>query len=565
MKKTRVISLASLGVLVLAALGLRGEPMALADPGDSLSLTDVIGFGRDVDGTNPMLFRMDKDGNMLWEKPVPLDKLWAGILRYSDDRNLAEDAFYTATFAEENKIDGKHTIMKFDANGNLVWKVPLSDSGRFIVVSANPVDGGIYASVWEKGIYKIDKNGNITWGPKTYGSAYHGDISTDPTTGGVYVSTYTDKRVLKIAKDGTLVWTKEFPEHHHIDRVSANPLDGGVYVNLDEGNAHLYRLDANAAVKWDKHCLGSCWTYLPTVSPVDGSVYFDSAWPDRFVKVAMDGSVKWNLDRYFARTALAADIEENYLYTGGGPGRTALHLGISKFSGQNGALVWHKDPGYYTLVQGEYPGPRYYAYTGIPSANTPGGSDVTVPLNGGLDQVGGVEVTFEDVSESGKTTLTTSSTGSPPSTGFRIEGIAGQPMYYDINTDATSWDLVTVCISYDDSELTPEEENDLTLKRRNPVPPGPAWSELQNITRDTTNNIICGDSDTLSIFTIQLPVSVGGIVEIQVDGSGSAVDSVVDSSGGSPLPYHITLAALAGVAVVALTAGAWYARRRWLR
>ena len=66
------------------------------------------------------------------------------------------------------------------------------------------------------------------------------------------------------------------------------------------------------------------------------------------------------------------------------------------------------------------------------------------------------------------------------------------------------------------------------------------------------------------IILLQAPPAVGGIVEIQVSGSGSAVDSAAGSSGGSAVPNYIALAGLAAMAVVALTAGAWYARRRWL-
>ena len=58
--------------------------------------------------------------------------------------------------------------------------------------------------------------------------------------------------------------------------------------------------------------------------------------------------------------------------------------------------------------------------------------------------------------------------------------------------------------------------------------------------------------------------AVGGIVEIQVNGSGSAVDSAADSPAGSSAPNHVALAGLAAAALVALGAGAWYARRRWL-
>jgi len=54
---------------------------------------------------------------------------------------------------------------------------------------------------------------------------------------------------------------------------------------------------------------------------------------------------------------------------------------------------------------------------------------------------------------------------------------------------------------------------------------------------------------------------VGGMVEMQVGGSASAVDS----AAGSSAPNYITLATLTAAALVALSAGAWDARRRWLR
>jgi hypothetical protein len=58
--------------------------------------------------------------------------------------------------------------------------------------------------------------------------------------------------------------------------------------------------------------------------------------------------------------------------------------------------------------------------------------------------------------------------------------------------------------------------------------------------------------------------AVGGMVEMQMDGSGSAVDSA-GSSGGSSAPNYIALAGLAAVALGALGAGGWYARRRFSR
>ena len=61
-----------------------------------------------------------------------------------------------------------------------------------------------------------------------------------------------------------------------------------------------------------------------------------------------------------------------------------------------------------------------------------------------------------------------------------------------------------------------------------------------------------GGSQAGAAYVFQQPVApVGGLAELP---------DVAGSSG----PNYAVLAALAGLALVALTAGAWYARRRWL-
>jgi len=56
------------------------------------------------------------------------------------------------------------------------------------------------------------------------------------------------------------------------------------------------------------------------------------------------------------------------------------------------------------------------------------------------------------------------------------------------------------------------------------------------------------------------PPSVGGIVELQRDTSAPAAQQP-----GSADPPYAALAEAAAAGALALTAGAWYARRRWLR
>lgn len=82
-----------------------------------------------------------------------------------------------------------------------------------------------------------------------------------------------------------------------------------------------------------------------------------------------------------------------------------------------------------------------------------------------------------------------------------------------------------------------------------------------------TTNAHVADCDGVDDYATKVccgPPPVGGMVEVQVDGSGSAVDSA-GSSGGSSAPNYIALGGLAVVAVLALAAAGWYARRRFSR
>jgi Tol biopolymer transport system component len=191
--------------------------------------------------------------------------------------------------------------------------------------------------------------------------------------------------------------------------------------------------------------------------------------------------------------------------------------------------------------------------------NTLPGSDVVVSLNGGLGVVGGIEVTFSEVTAAGNTTVATTSGGPPPPTGLKIVGTGGQPVYYDFNTTASFSGPVTVCIRYDESQVAGPEAN-LKLMQRD--------GGFVNITTsvDTANNIVCGTTAHMSIFIVaEAYAAVGGMVEMQVGGSDSAVDSAAGSSGDSSGRGYIVLAALAAAGLVALSAGGWYARRRWVR
>ena len=140
-------------------LGVPAGQFVLAD-------SDILIAGHDApgQGPNPTLIRADgNNGDILWQKPIPLS-IWGGDHHFLGDRNLPEDAFYLASRSDEDKTaSGENRILKLDANGDLVWDIALSVAQ--FRISANPVDGGVYAveRTTPGNLYKLDTDGNVTW------------------------------------------------------------------------------------------------------------------------------------------------------------------------------------------------------------------------------------------------------------------------------------------------------------------------------------------------------------------------------------------------------------------
>lgn len=130
--------------------------------------------------------------------------------------------------------------------------------------------------------------------------------------------------------------------------------------------------------------------------------------------------------------------------------------------------------------------------------DTPIGSNVVVTENM-------VTLTYSQVTSSGETTITTSSSGTQPPTGFKL----GNPAtYYSISTTATFTGNVEVCINYDETTIQGSESK---LKLMHFVD-GQGWVNTTT-SLDTTNNIICGITTNFSEFTIMTEPETQGLVD----------------------------------------------------
>lgn len=151
--------------------------------------------------------------------------------------------------------------------------------------------------------------------------------------------------------------------------------------------------------------------------------------------------------------------------------------------------------------------------TDVDIGSTPAGSFVSVDLSGGIEQIGGLDVTFAEVLTSGQTTVVESGFGPPPPSGCRILGIAdegGQPRYWDLQTSAVYSGLITVCFHYDPAEVRGTESS-LRLV-------DDAGSGFVDITTslDTVDDRVCGVTSSLSPFAIVEPVTTTNVSAMDV-------------------------------------------------
>ncbi|MBI5756026.1 MAG: SBBP repeat-containing protein [Nitrospirae bacterium] len=121
----------------------------------------------------------------------------------------------------------------------------------------------------------------------------------------------------------------------------------------------------------------------------------------------------------------------------------------------------------------------------FPAGNTSCGADVQVTPDS-------VTLIFSTVTLSGSTTVTTTGTGTPPPSGFKI---GSPPTYYEINTTVTFTGIVEICINYNENQFT--TERNLKLFHWT----GSGWDNITT-SMDTTANIICGNTTSFSPFIV---------------------------------------------------------------
>jgi hypothetical protein len=163
------------------------------------------------------------------------------------------------------------------------------------------------------------------------------------------------------------------------------------------------------------------------------------------------------------------------------------------------------------------------------SAQTPAGDSVSIDL--GED----VSVTFERVTSEGTTDMTITGEGPLPPSSFEIVP-SSPPAYYNISTDAAYEGDIEVCISYDDTGLSPKDEVWLSMMHYD----GVDWLDITS-SIDTAQNVICGIAGPLSEFIIAHPTYYCGDTDasdvVDIDDVVYLI-AFIFSGGPEPVPYE---------------------------
>lgn len=179
-------------------------------------------------------------------------------------------------------------------------------------------------------------------------------------------------------------------------------------------------------------------------------------------------------------------------------------------------------------------------FTTESALNTPVGMGVLVtPIDSTTGRPAPITLSFSNVTSDGVTTLTSSSSNPGASLPNRFR-VGSPPTYYDINTTAQYTPPVTICVQYPETAYQHNESN-LKLMHFN----GAAWEDVTT-SLDLQNNIICGQTNSLSPFVIaeedQPPeITVPGPISATATSNSGASVSYANATASDDFDTAVTV------------------------
>ena len=315
----------------------------------------------------------------------------------------------------------------------------------------------------------------VCWGQNSFGQLnVPSGTFTDVAAGGGFSCA--------IRVDGTLAcWGTRF--------VGLLDPPQGTYVRVSAFNGHACAISSQGALT----CWG--WDRFGQVSGNSGNI--NSGDLNRTVVYTQPGTF---------RQVSAGDINTCAIRTSGdltcwgytnGTPPAGSYISVETGNGHScavrsdGVVVCWGDNGY---LQTDVP-PELYVP--VPGA-TPAGTNVEVtPIDESTGDPAPVGITFESVTGSGTTTVSSSTLGAPgsppPPSGFQL---SGSQLYFDIETTAAFTGAASVCLSYSDADVA--NESLLRLLHR---ADGGAWEDITT-SHDLAANRICGATISFSPFLV---------------------------------------------------------------
>lgn len=132
-----------------------------------------------------------------------------------------------------------------------------------------------------------------------------------------------------------------------------------------------------------------------------------------------------------------------------------------------------------------------FLFVPVVTTNTPAGTSVSVTVTDSTTGTSPLALNFDNVTQAGTTSLTTSSGGPAIPTAFAL---GDPPVFYNIETTATFTGSISVCIDFSSVAFPPGADLRL-LHFENGV-----WVDVT--TSGPSGNIICGSVTSLSPFTV---------------------------------------------------------------
>lgn len=451
------------------------------DSSDNIYITGTS-FLNDSSSSNIVTVKYASNGNKLWEASYGNSVSVNYAVKVSTDSS--GNAYVTGNEWSVNTYSCNMVVIKYDITGNQLWAAKYKNEPVAAVTDSTTDGAGntLLTGIIEDSLIqsrigltiKYDTGGNQLWeAAHDGGLSWNHDISVD-SAGNTYVTGFNGSGypflstiyAIKYDSNGNQLWLSN---HEGGGQTSYVTLDsaGNIYVTATEVNMDFWTMAIT--IKYDQNgneIWASSYGHPDTdtltsaiVTDSSGNIYVvGNSWNTSgfvIVKYASDGKQLWDTDYgpYAASGSLALDNTGNVYVAG-------------SFFTEDGS-----DYGIVTLK---------YAPN-----NTPSGSNVTVPLyNGAI-------ITFTNITSEGDTTAITTAAGPTPPAGFFI---GNPPIYYDIRTTATFTSSATVCISYNDQIDDPTAMRLFHYDNNQ-------WVDVTT-SNDTSNYVICGETNSLSPFAI---------------------------------------------------------------